>query len=89
MMIAFYLIVIGLVLSGEMGVWVLLVVLAARTLFRVLKAYSQPKPSEPPPDYPVWPLWFVSLAFVHTRWAGALFMVGLILNLIAPMYIGG
>lgn len=88
-MVVFYLIIAGLVLSGELGVWVLLVVLALRTLVRVLAAYSKPKPAEPPPNYPVWPLWFVSLAFVHTRWAGALLMLGLILNLIAPVYLGG
>ncbi len=88
MMIAFYVIIAGLVLTGSLSVWVLLVVLAGRTLFRVLKAYSQPRPTEPPPNYPVWPLWYVSLAFVHTRIAGVWFMLGLFLNLLAPVYLG-
>jgi len=87
MMIAFYVIVVGLVLTGSLSVWVLLVVLAGWTLFRVLKAYSQPRPTEPPPNYPVWPLWYVSLAFVHTRIAGVWFMIGLLLNLLAPVYL--
>ncbi len=88
MMVAFYVVVAGMVLAGELGVWALLVVLAIPQLVEVLRAYARPRPSEPPPDYPVWPLWFVSLAFVHTRRAGFLFVAGLILNLIAPVYIG-
>lgn len=30
--------------------------------------------------YPVWPLWYVAAAFVLTRGAGALFVLGLVLN---------
>ncbi len=89
MMVLFYVIVAGLVLAGELGVWVLLVVLALPQLVRVVALFSRPKPSEPPPHYPVWPLWYVSGAFVHTRWAGFLFTIGLVLNLIAPVFIGG
>ncbi|GAB4460167.1 MAG: hypothetical protein Kow00120_27980 [Anaerolineae bacterium] len=85
MMVAFYAIVIVLVAARIVGSWVLLTVLALRTLVRVLAAYNKPKPAEPPPDYPVWPLWFVSLAFVHTRFAGALFVAGLFLNLLVPV----
>lgn len=85
MMIAFYPIMIVLVLARAVGPWVLLTLLALRTLWRVLNAYNQPKPAEPPPDYPVWPLWYVSLAFVHTRFAGFLFIAGLVLNLIIPI----
>lgn len=88
LMVLFYVVVIGMVLAGALGVWVLLVLLAIPRLIPVLKAYSQPKPSEPPPDYPVWPLWFVSLAFIHTRLAGFLFIGGLVLNLIVPVFIG-
>ncbi len=85
MMVAFYPLVIALVVMRSVGPWVLLTLLALRTLARVVAAYNQPKPAEPPPNYPVWPLWFVSLAFVHTRFAGFLFVGGLILNLIAPI----
>jgi 1,4-dihydroxy-2-naphthoate octaprenyltransferase len=85
LMLAFYAIVLGLVLTGTLGVWLVLVLLAAPRLVQVLKAYNQPRPSEPPENYPVWPLWFVSLAFVHTRRAGALFILGLILNQIVPL----
>jgi len=51
----------------------------------VLKAYNEPKPERPPEAYPVWPLWFVSLAFAHTRIVGFLFIAGLVLNLIVPI----
>ncbi len=85
LMVAFYTIVLGLVLTGTLGAWLALVLLAVPRLVQVLKAFNQPKPSEPPEDYPVWPLWFVSLAFVHTRRAGALFILGLILNQLVPI----
>ncbi len=89
MMTAFYVIVIGLVLAGEWAIWTLLVLLATPQLVKVVAAFAKPRPDEPPPDYPVWPLWYVSLAFVHTRWAGFLLVIGLVLNLIAPVHLGG
>src|SRR4029077_5911693 len=61
LMIAFYPIVVGLVLPGALGPGVLLVVLALPRLVRVLKAYSEPKPAAPPPNYRIWPLWYVAL----------------------------
>jgi len=82
LMIGYYLVVLVLVLTGTLGVWVLLVVLALPRLWEVHKIYSQPKPSEPPENYPVWPLWFVSAAFYHNKLAGGMFVLGLILNLI-------
>ena len=82
MMVGYYVVVAGLELTGTLGVWVLLVVLALPRLVRVLKIYRDPKPAEPPPDYPVWPLWYVSAAFYHNKLAGGLFVLGLVLNLI-------
>ncbi len=84
LMVGYYMIVVILVLTGTLGVWVLLVFLAIPRLVRVLKIYNEPKPSEPPPDYPVWPLWFVSAAFYHNKLAGGFFVLGLILNLVFP-----
>jgi len=63
-----------------LGPWVLLSLLAVPRLIEVLRIYNQPKPAEPPEDYPVWPLWFVSAAFYHNKRAGTLFVLGLILN---------
>jgi len=80
MMILFYVVTVGLVLTGVLGIWVLLVLAALPMLRRTLAQYSEPKPQTPPPGYPVWPLWYVSGAFVHTRRAGALLVLGLLLN---------
>jgi hypothetical protein len=54
----------------------------------VLKIYRQPKPSKPPQNYAVWPLWFVSWAFYHNKRAGTLFVLGLALNLLFPISLG-
>ncbi len=79
-MVAFYAIVLGLVVSGYLGVGVLIVAAALPRLRQVLRAYSQPKPASPPPGYRVWPLWYVSLAFYHNKLAGGLFVLGLAVN---------
>src|SRR2546427_79914 len=78
-MVAFYAIVLGLVVSGYLGVGVLIVAAALPRLRQVLKADSRPKPAAPPPGYRVWPLWYVSLAFYHNKLAGGLFLLGLAL----------
>ena len=44
-----------------------------------------PKPEQPPENYPVWPLWFVSWAFYHNKRAGLLFVLGLVINLLVPI----
>jgi 1,4-dihydroxy-2-naphthoate octaprenyltransferase len=80
LMIAFYPIVLGLVVSGAVGVGVLLVAAAIPRLRQVLAAYSHPKPAAPPEGYRIWPLWWVAAAFYHNRMAGGLFVVGLGLN---------
>jgi len=84
LMVSFYLIVVGLVLTRTLAPGVLLVAFAIPRLLDVLKAYSQPKPAGPPPGYRLWPLWFVSLAFYHNRLAGGLFVLGLMVNLLLP-----
>jgi 1,4-dihydroxy-2-naphthoate octaprenyltransferase len=87
LMASFYLVALTLVLSGALGVWILLVFVAMKRLVEVIKTYRQPPPSEPPPDYPVWPLWYVSAAFYHNKLAGGMFILGLILNLIFPFHL--
>jgi 1,4-dihydroxy-2-naphthoate octaprenyltransferase len=85
LMSAFYIVIGALVLSGTMDIWALLVVFALPRLIKILKIYREPKPAEPPEDYPVWPLWFVSAAFFHNRLAGGLFVLGLFLNGFIPV----
>ena len=43
-----------------------------------MRLFSQPKPTEAPPDNPVWPLWWAPIAFLHTRRAGGLLILGLL-----------
>jgi 1,4-dihydroxy-2-naphthoate octaprenyltransferase len=80
LMIAFYPIVIGSALIGWIGPFVMLVVLGIPMLLQVLGQFSQPRPESPPHSYVGWPLWFVGGAFLHTRRAGGLLIVGLLLN---------
>ncbi len=84
LMAAYYAAVVALVLVGEVGAWVLLVFLAVPRLLSVVKTYRAPKPSQPPDNYPVWPLWYVSAAFYHNKLAGGLFVLGLALNWLVP-----
>jgi 1,4-dihydroxy-2-naphthoate polyprenyltransferase len=86
LMVSFYVVVCGLVLSRTLGIWVLLVLVSLPLLRKALKLYSEPRPAAPPPGYPIWPLWYVAAAFVLTRRAGALFVLGLALNHLAPVF---
>jgi len=81
LMVAFYVITLLLVATHVLGFWVLLVIFSLPRLVRVWKVYNDPKPSAPPPNYPVWPLWYVAGAFYLNKLAGGLFILGLFLNL--------
>ena len=87
LMVTYFVFVLSLVLVGSLGVWTLLTFAALPRLWKVLKAYSRPRPEQAPERYPIWPLWFVAWAFSLTRRAGALFVLGLILNLIYPIHL--
>jgi len=88
MMVAFYVVSLGLVLTGTLSVWVLLVGLSLPRLVSVWKLYRRPKPASPPENYPVWPLWYVSWAFYWTKQAGTLFVLGLVAGVILPVRLG-
>lgn len=77
MMIAYYVGVAVLVALRELPWAALLTLLAVPLLIKTLKAFAQPKPKEAPPENPVWPLWWAPLAFLHTRRAGGLLILGL------------
>jgi 1,4-dihydroxy-2-naphthoate octaprenyltransferase len=85
LIVSFYLAVAILVMGGVITVWALLVVGAVPVLRRVVATYARPAPSEPPPRYPLWPLWFGPWAFLHARRAGALLVVGLAIGAIWPV----
>jgi 1,4-dihydroxy-2-naphthoate octaprenyltransferase len=85
LMIAYYPIIVGAVLVGWIGPWLLLSLLGIPRLVQSLKVFDEPKPVTPPHAYVGWPLWFVGAAFVHTRRAGGLLVVGLLLNALLPV----
>jgi 1,4-dihydroxy-2-naphthoate octaprenyltransferase len=84
-MLGFYVATVALVVVGALPLPVLLVVFAIPRLAKVLGYYGRPRPAEPPPGYPVWPLWYVAAAFVHTRRAGALLVLGLLVAALLPV----
>jgi 1,4-dihydroxy-2-naphthoate octaprenyltransferase len=82
MMVSFYVLVALLVGLGTLPIAALLVVFALPKLVTIWTPFSEPKPSEPPEGFPVWPLWYAALAFIHTRRAGGLLVLGLIVGVI-------
>jgi 1,4-dihydroxy-2-naphthoate octaprenyltransferase len=86
--IFFFVLVLCLVLVGTLGVWTLLCFLALPRVWKVLKVFNRPRPESEPPNFPIWPLWYVAWAFTVTRMAGGLFVLGLILDAIYPLRIG-
>jgi 1,4-dihydroxy-2-naphthoate polyprenyltransferase len=80
LMVAFYILVALCVLVGAMPWPALLVVLALPRLAKIWPRLRRPPPDEPPPGFPVWPLWYAALAWVHVRQAGALLVLGLLVG---------
>lgn len=77
MMVGFYVLVAVAAATGAMPWPALLVALALPRFVKVWPYFRRPPPDEPPKDFPVWPLWYAALAWVHVRQAGALLVVGL------------
>lgn len=79
-MAAFYVAIPVLVLVHALP-WPALISLAgAYRLYQAWPHFRRPKPERPPKNNPVWPLWFAAIAFVHTRRAGALLVLGLLVG---------
>lgn len=79
---AFYVVTVALVIVGALPVPALLALLALPRLRQAWPYLRRPRPQRPPPDFPVWPLWYAAVAFVHTRRAGALLVAGLLVGAI-------
>jgi 1,4-dihydroxy-2-naphthoate polyprenyltransferase len=77
MMVGYYVGIVALVAAQAIGWPALLTLGALPLLVRSLRQFSRPTPAEPPENYPVWPLWWAPIAFVHTRRAGGLLLIGL------------
>jgi 1,4-dihydroxy-2-naphthoate octaprenyltransferase len=84
MMAGFYLLVVGAILAKALPWPALLVVLALPGLVRVWPYFRRPPPNEPPADFPVWPLWYAALAWLHVRQAGAWLVAGLAIGALLP-----
>jgi 1,4-dihydroxy-2-naphthoate octaprenyltransferase len=84
MMALQYLSVIYLVAIGFFTPVMLIVLISLTLAPTVLKMFSAPKPESCPPGYPesAWPLYFVSMAFVHNRRFGLWYLLGLILEVV-------
>ncbi len=80
MFVAFYVLAAVLVVVRIFPVAALLVFASIQLFPRVWQAYGHPKPAESPVPNPVWPLWFAPLAFLLTRRAGGLLVLGLIVG---------
>ncbi len=85
LMAAFYVTVLVDVAVGALPWPSLLAVAAVPALVQAWRALGQPKPDAPPADFPIWPLWFAAFAFLHTRRAGALLVLGLIVAAVADI----
>lgn len=85
--VSFFVFTALLVGVGVLGVWTLIVFLAVPRLAKIWKVFSVPKPEAPPENFPIWPLWFVAWAFLFTRTAGALLIVGLAINAAFPIFL--
>ena len=86
LMVGFYVAVVACVVAGALPWPALAVAGALPVLFKVLPVFSKPKPDEPPtPLRPIWPLFFAAVAFLHTRRAGALLILGLAVAAIADI----
>jgi 1,4-dihydroxy-2-naphthoate octaprenyltransferase len=83
MLVAQYLTIFYLIGTGYFSWAMLVVLLALPALKRVFSVYSEPRPTEPPPEAKgVWPLWFVGVTFWYTRRFGGLFLLGLVADVI-------
>jgi 1,4-dihydroxy-2-naphthoate octaprenyltransferase len=87
LMVAFYPLVALAVLVGALPWPVLLVLLGLPRLVEMWPHLRRPPPDEPPPDFPVWPLWYAALVWLHTRRAGALLVLGLLVGRLARPYL--
>jgi len=80
LMAAFYPVTAALVAVGALPIPALLALGAVPRLRQAWPYLRRPRPERPPPDFPVWPLWYAAAAFVHTRRAGALLVAGLLVG---------
>lgn len=72
----YYLLLVAAVVAQCLPWPTLLGLVSLPAAAKVWKPLSQPAPATKPRGFPVWPLWYAAWAFIHTRNAGALLIVG-------------
>jgi len=77
LMVAFYAVVILDVALGALPWPALLALLGVERLVRAWPYLRRERPGAPPEGFPIWPLWFAAVAFVHLRRGGLLLVAGL------------
>ena len=80
LVLGFYVAVVAAVAVQALPWPSLLVLVYLPTAWKVTGALRAPKPAEPPPGFPVWPLWFAAICFVHTARVGGLLVLGLVVS---------
>jgi 1,4-dihydroxy-2-naphthoate octaprenyltransferase len=91
LMILQYVMVVALVIGRFFTLAMLVVILAINKFRLAYKVFIQPRPGQPPEEYPEesWPLWFVAFAFLHNRTYGFLFIIGLLVDTILARFFLG
>jgi 1,4-dihydroxy-2-naphthoate octaprenyltransferase len=77
LMAGYYVAVVACVIAGALPWPALLTFGAVPVLVKAWKPFTEPRPDRPPARFPIWPLWFAAVAFLHTRRAGLLLVLGL------------
>jgi len=88
LIVFFFVLVLCLVLVGTLSAWTLLCFLSLPQVWKVLKVLNRPRPESAPPNFPIWPLWYVAWAMLVARSTGGLLVLGLLLDAFVPLHIG-
>jgi 1,4-dihydroxy-2-naphthoate octaprenyltransferase len=76
---AYYVLLVVTVATGCLPSPALIGLASLWTAGKVWRPLTEPAPAQPPPGFPVWPLWYAAWAFVHTRRAGSYLVLGVAL----------
>jgi 1,4-dihydroxy-2-naphthoate polyprenyltransferase len=82
-----YLAVVGLVATRYLPIWSLICLLALPRANQLFRTLSEPRPKEAPPGAIMWPIWYLGFVFNHNRRFGALYVFGLVLSVLLPVYV--
>ncbi len=84
LLLAFFGVLLGAALTGAFLWPLVLSLLSLPRLRTVWQRFQEPRPANPPEEWPIWPLWYVGWAFWFTKRAGALLIAGLLLEVWFP-----